>query len=257
MQPFTVQSRPFDVRFDKGKHHRGRIGFILMSTDLAAESDYFAMAPEDVGIHITRLDTQDVTTNDTLAEHINTMASAAARLQPDNPPDIISYVCTSGSIINGEAAVVAEIERGAPNSTGTTLVTGVIAALRALGAERLAVATPYIDEINQREADFLAEKGFDVVTFQGLQLDTGVEFGRVAPDYWIEVAEQVDHPDADAIFLSCSGIRAVEVIDRIEARLNKPVVTSNQANMWACLRKIGVQDQIGGFGRLFDLSLES
>ena len=101
-----VQSKSWQPVIDQGKHYRARLGFILMSTDLAAESDFFAMAPQGVAVHITRLKTDDYTTNETLSRHIEHMADAAARIQPDTKPNVVSYSCTSGSITlykNGSA----------------------------------------------------------------------------------------------------------------------------------------------------------
>ena len=246
-----VRSKPREVELDAGKHWRAQLGFILMSTDLAAESDFFAMAPEGVAVHITRLKTDDYTTNATLARHLANMAEAASRLQPDVKPQVISYSCTSGSIVNGEQAVMDEIKKGAPYARPMTLVTGVIDALRELGVHKLVAGTPYLDEINTVEAEFLTAKGFEVLDIQGLNLTTGIEFGRVTPAYWRQFALELDQPDADAIFLSCGGIRALDVAMDIEALTGKPVITSNQAQMWSCLRRAGIEDELSGFGRIF------
>ena len=249
----TVQSKSWQPVLDRGKHHRARLGFILMSTDLAAESDFFAMAPEGVAVHITRLKTDDYTTNETLARHIEFMADAASRIQPDNQPDVVSYSCTSGSIVIGEDRVMAEIVKGAPWAKPMCIVTGVTDALRELKAQKIVVGTPYLDEINTAEAEYLCARGFDILDIQGLNLTTGIEFGRVTPGYWKEFALAIDRPDADAIFLSCGGIRALEVADEIEQIAGKPVVTSNQAQFWSCLRRAGIADQLEGFGQLFKL----
>ena len=246
-----VMSQQREIELDAGKHWRARLGFILMSTDLAAESDFFSMVPEGVAIHITRLRTDDYTTNETLARHIDTMADAASRLQPDNKPDVISYSCTSGSIVIGEQRLMDEIRKGAPYAQPMTLVTGVIDALHELGAKKLVVGTPYLDEVNTAEAEFLVAKGFEVLDIQGLNLATGTEMGRVTPSYWEKFALEIDRPDADVIFLSCGGIRALDVVEDIEAVANKPVITSNQAQMWSCLRRAGITDEISGFGRIF------
>ena len=256
----TVNSKPRTVELDKGKHRRAKLGFILMSTDLAAESDFFDMVPEGVAVHITRLKTDDHTTNETLARHIDAMADAASRLQPDARPDVICYGCTSGSIIIGEEKVMAEIVKGAPYAKPMTIATGVVDALRELAVKKLVVGTPYIDEINTAEAEFLIAKGFEILDIQGLNLTTGLEFGCVTPAYWKKFALEIDQPDADAIFLSCSGIRSLEVVAEIEATIGKPVITSNQAQMWSCLRRAGVTDEITGFGQIFSkpgLSLQS
>ena len=251
----TIISKLRKPSFDKGRHSRARLGFILMSTDLAAESDFFDISPKDVAIHITRLKTDDYTTNETLSKHIEFMADAASRIQPDTKPDVISYSCTSGSIVIGEDRVKEEIKKGAPYAIPMTLVTGVVDALRELKVNNLVVGTPYLDEINTKEAEFLFNKGFSVLNIQGLNLTKGIEFGTVTPDYWIKFAEEINEESADAIFLSCGGIRSTEVIDQIEQRVGKPVITSNQAQMWSCLRRAGVEDNISGFGKLFNYQL--
>ena len=251
----TIISKPRKPSFDKGRHSRAKLGFILMSTDLAAESDFFDMAPNDVAIHITRLKTDDHTTNETLSKHIEFMADAASRIQPDTKPDVISYSCTSGSIVIGEKKIKEEIKKGAPYAIPMTLVTGVVDALEELKVKNLVVGTPYLDEINTKEAEFLNKKGFSVLNIQGLNLTKGIEFGTVTPEYWIKFALEINEAAADAIFLSCGGIRSTEVIDRIEQKVGKPVITSNQAQMWSCLRRAGVEDKILGFGELFNHQL--
>ncbi|MFK7874445.1 MAG: arylmalonate decarboxylase [Paracoccaceae bacterium] len=247
----VILSKPRTPEMDGGRYHRAGLGFILMSTDLAAEQDFFTMAPDGVGVHITRLKTEDYTTPETLAKHLGHMAEAAARLQPDMKPGVISYSCTSGSIVNGENRVFAEIAKGAPWTQPMCLVTGVVDALRELGAQKLVVGTPYLDAINAAEAEFLIEKGFDILDIQGLNLETGIEFGQVTPAYWKKFALEIDRPDADAIFLSCSGIRSLDVIEEVEQAAGKPVITSNQAQFWSCLRRAGIKDQLTGFGQLF------
>ncbi len=247
----TVKSKNREPELDAGKHHRARLGFILMSTDLAAESDFFSMVPEGVAVHFTRLKTDDYTTSETLARHIENMADAASRIQPDTKPDVISYSCTSGSIVIGEERIMEEIRKGAPWAKPMCLVTGVIDALRELDARKIVVGTPYLDEINTLEAEFLLSRGIDVLDIQGLNLQTGIEFGRVTPAYWKAFAHEIDHPDAEAIFLSCGGIRSLEVVEEIEQSIGKPVITSNQAQFWSCLRRAGIMDEIHGFGQIF------
>ena len=247
----TVTSKSRKPEMDSGRHHRAKLGFILMSTDLAAEADFTDMAPEGVGVHITRLHTEDYTTNETLSRHIEHMADAAARIQPDTKPDVISYSCTSGSIVIGEERVYEEIRKGAPWTQPMCLVTGVVDALRELRAQKLVVGTPYLDEVNTAEAEFLLDKGFDILDIQGLNLSAGTEMGRVTPAYLKQFAIEIDRPDADAIFISCGGIRSLEVVEEIEQATGKPVITSNQSQFWSCLRRAGIADELKGFGQIF------
>ena len=247
----NTKSKNWEPVLDDGRHHRAKLGFIMMSTDLAGEADMFDMAPEGVGVHITRLKTDDYTTNETLAKHIEFMADAAGRIQPDTKPDVISYSCTSGSIIIGEKRVFEEIKLGAPWAQPMCIVQGVVDALNEIGAKKIVVGTPYLDEINEMEEQYLTNKGFNVLDIQGLNLKTGVEFGRITPEFIKQFACDIDQPDADAIFLSCGGIRALEVVEEIEQITGKPVITSNQAQFWSCLRRAGIKDKIKGYGMLF------
>ena len=240
-----------NVEFDSGRYHRANLGFIVLSGDLACEHDLFNMTPEGVGISFTRLKTDDFTTNETLAAHVNQLAEAASRIQPDVKPDVISYCCTSGSIVIGEEEVKRQIAIGAPYTKPMSLVTGVVSALNAVQAKKIVIGTPYLDEINAREEEFFLSKGFEILRMEGLNLETGIEFGKVTPDFWNKFSLEIDCEDADAVFLSCTGIRSLDIIEKVEAQINKPVITSNQAQMWSALRLAGINDNLKGFGQLF------
>ena len=240
-----------NVEFDSGRYHRANLGFIVLSGDLACEHDLFNMTPEGVGISFTRLKTDDFTTNETLAAHVNQLAEAASRIQPDVKPDVISYCCTSGSIVIGEEEVKRQIAIGAPYTKPMSLVTGVVSALNAVQAKKIVIGTPYLDEINAREEEFFLSKGFEILRMEGLNLETGLEFGKVTPDFWNKFSLEIDCDDADAVYLSCTGIRSLDIIEKVEAQINKPVITSNQAQMWSALRLAGINDNLKGFGQLF------
>ena len=120
-----------------------------------------------------------------------------------------------------------------------------------LNIKKIVVGTPYLDEINKMEKQFLINKGFEVLDIQGLNLETGVSFGKVTPSFWKKFALEINTPEADGIFLSCGGIRSLDVIEEIEDITKKPVITSNQAQMWSCLRRAGIKDDIKGFGMIF------
>jgi maleate isomerase len=185
-----------------------------------------------------------------LAAQAGLLADAAATLLPDGSLDVVCYACTSGSLVIGESRVLEELNRGAPHARATSIITGVMRALRILGARRVAVATPYLDEINAREARYLERSGFEVVRIEGLELERDSDMVRVAPEYIAEFAAGVDHPRADALFVSCGALRTLEVVQALEQRVGKPVVASNQAMIWDCLRLAGVDDRIAGHGAL-------
>lgn len=119
-----------------------------------------------------------------------------------------------------------------------------------MGARRIVVGTPYLDEVNTIEKRYLEARGFEVLDFQGLNLSYDGEMVRVAPDYLLEFAKAIDRPDADALFISCGALRTVDVIQAIEDALGKPAICSNQAMLWHCLRLADIDDRISGLGRL-------
>ena len=168
----------------------------------------------------------------------------------DGSLDVVCYACTSGSLVIGEERVMAELRRGAPGARPTTLITGVIRALRAVEARRIVVATPYLPEIDAAERDYLEAAGFEVLEIAGLGLERDSDMVRVAPESIAEFALSLDRPEAEAIFVSCGALRTLDVVQRIEDAAGKPVIASTQAMMWDMLRLAGVVDRIDGHGRL-------
>ncbi|MCO4812764.1 MAG: arylmalonate decarboxylase [Gammaproteobacteria bacterium] len=241
---------PSQVRFDAGSHARAKIGYVLLATEQTVQDDVMRLRPPGVGIHFTRAPIADSITNESLAAQADLLADCAATLLPDGSLDVVCYACTSGSLVIGEERVFAELKRGAPGAQATSLITGVIRALNKIGARRIVVATPYLDEVNQREVDYLQQSGFEVISLCGLNLEKDSDMVRVAPEFIAEFALAQDRADADAIFISCGALRSLQVIAEIEERAGKPVICSNQAMIWDCLRLAGIDDRFEGYGRL-------
>ncbi len=238
------------ARFARPRDWRAKIGFVVLPNERTVERDMSDLAPEGVGVYFSRGGMPREITVANLRAMGASLAEAARLILPDDGLDVVCYACTSGTVVLGEDAVVDELRKGAPGATATTLLSGVIQGLRALRARRIVVGTAYLDEINTLEADYLRTAGFEVVDMRGLQLRSDDEMVRVAPEYLVEFARAIDRPDADAVFISCGALRTVEVIEAVEALTGKPVVSSNQAMIWHCLRLAGIQDRMVGYGRL-------
>ncbi|MEX3011574.1 arylmalonate decarboxylase [Hoeflea sp. TYP-13] len=236
--------------FDRGHHHRAKLGFVLLATEQTIEENMFRMCPDGVGLHFTRAAIPDSITVENLQGQAGDLARAASTLLPDGSLNVITYACTSGSLVIGEDRVFDELKKGAPQAKPTSLITSVIRALKQVGARRIAVATPYLEEINRQEAVYLENAGFEVTNIAGLSLEKDSDMIRVRPDYLAEFAVQSDRRDADALFISCGALRSIDIIGKLEQRLAKPVICSNQAMMWDMLRLAGIDDRIPGYGRL-------
>jgi len=231
---------------------RARIGLIVPSSNTTMEPEFWRMAPEGVSVHTSRVRLSEVT-----PEALRLMASEAARAAEELATadvNVIVYGCTSGSLLEGvewEERLRREIRERAGVEAITT-AQAVVEALRALGVRRVAVATPYIDEINSRERSFLERSGFSVVRIRGLGIVRNTDIGRQPP--WVayrlakEVAREAGR-SADGVFISCTNFRTIEVIELLEAELQLPVVSSNTASMWLALRTLGIRDRLS-YGRL-------
>lgn len=244
------ETKPNEKLFDKGRHARAKIGFVLLATEQTIEDDMFQLRPEGVGVHFARAAIPDSITVESLTRHAGDLARAAETILPDGSLDVICYACTSGSLVIGEENVFAELRKGTPKAEPTSIITAVLNALRTLGATRVAVATPYLDEINQQEADYMAAAGFEITNIQGLNLEKDSDMIRVRPEFLAEFAASVDTPDADALFISCGALRSLDIIEALEQKVGKPIIWSNQAMMWDVLRRAGINDRIEGYGSL-------
>ncbi|VEN75233.1 Arylmalonate decarboxylase [Candidatus Desulfarcum epimagneticum] len=241
---------PADVRFDRGRHWRARIGFVVLAMEQTIEEDMLRLAPPGVGVHFSRVAMENAVNAKTLGAVGENLASAASLILPDENLDVICYACTSGGIVLGEDRVAAELKKGAPNAKATSLISGVIHALNAFKAGRIVVGSPYVDELNRMEKKYLEDRGFQVLDIRGLGLSNDSDMVKVAPDFIKEFAVSIDHPKAEAIFISCGALRSLDVVDEIEKMVQKPVIVSNQAMIWETLRLAGIPDRLDGYGRL-------
>lgn len=248
----TVQSATYNIEFDQGRHYRAKIGYVLLATEQTIQDDVMALCPKGVGMHFARIATPDDISAETLLAAGDLLAPAAASLLPDGTLDVVSYACTSGSLVLGSARVEAELRKGAPNATPTSLIRGVIRALQAVGARKIVVGTPYLDEVNTIEKKYLEDAGFEVLTIEGLNLRKDSDMVRVTPAFIHDFALSLNRADADAIFISCGALRTLEVIGAIEKAVGKPAICSNQAMIWDTLRLAGITDPIKGYGQLLE-----
>jgi maleate isomerase len=236
---------------------RGRIGLITLASDTSVLPEYVRVMPEGVAVYSAPiiLPRGEVTAA-ALAEMLeDDQLERAAALLAWADVKVIVFACTTGSLVHGigwDRALIGRIER-ASGITATTTTTAVLAALRAVGATSLAIATPYIEELNAIEQAFFTASGFNVDRIAGLRCATDAEIGRLEPDDAVGLVEWVDSPRADAIFVSCTNFHCLPAVDQLERRHDKPVVTSNLAGAWAALRRIGVADAVPGYGRLLTI----
>ena len=243
-------SVPYALDEDAPRH---RLGLVALATDEATERDFQRMIPAEAAYYTARILNVNPVTIENLRKLGPQLAEAAARILPGARIDAIAYSCTSGTVALGYDAVAAQINAGRPGVPVTTPITAGIAGLKRVGAKRITLFTPYIDSVNQAMRGFLEDHGIEVLNIASFCLDSDLDMARLPPDAIRAAAIEAHHPDADAVFISCTAIRAVEVIEEIEEALGKPVVSAIQSLFWETLRLSGYETPIAGFGRLMRL----
>jgi maleate cis-trans isomerase len=228
-----------------------RIGIIIPSSNCLAEPQFNRYAPDGVGIHVTRL-RMTGPWHKPLNELQSAITEAAAVLS-DTRPGVVVFNCTASSMeegLSGDAMITGAIQRAA-GCPALTTGQAINEALDFLSVKKLVMISPYMSATNEHEIRYLRESGVEVVHDLGLELKGGQEYIDVTPRRWKEIVYENLRPEADGYLLSCTNTRMIEVIEEIEKDLEKPVITSNQAALWAALQRLEVSREIAGLGRLF------
>lgn len=230
---------------------RGIIGLIYPSPGWVMEPEFYKMSPEGVITCTTRISLFETNTEQLVK--IRKYAIEATELISQAPVDVIALGCTSGSFIGGmkyDLELTKEMEKVSKGVPCTTTSSSVVSALRTLGVKKIAVITPYIEEVNKRAKIFLEENNFEITKILGLGLlyDSQIDNQSLKTVY--RLARDVDTNDTEAIVILCTGLRSIGILDFLERDLNKPVISAIQSTFWNCLRTCGVMDKIDSYGTL-------
>lgn len=235
-----------------------RVGLVILATDHTSEPDFQRMVASDrIGIYVARVAYANPTTPENLRRMLPSLTEAAALILPDEKLDALCYSCTSASAVIGEAAVERALQNGKPGAPVITPTSAVSAGLKALGARRISVLTPYMVETSRPVANYLTGEGFQIDRFTCLGFEDDREMARIPPAELVNLAVDVMHPQSEALFISCTALRAASVVPQMEAAIGRPVVSSNLATAWMCLHLCGEGDTRHQLGRLMEVALPS
>ena len=205
---------------------------------------------DDVLIFTNRVDFHQDCNAKNLAAMAPGLAEAASKILPGSRLDALMYACTSGTAVIGVERLEAALRSVRPNTCCITPITAAWAAFDALGVKKISILTPYIEEVATPVAHALADGGLKLLATTSFNIARPADISAVTPASIHAAALAADNPDAEAVFISCTDLRALEVVSQIEHDLGKPVVTSNQAMFWMALRAAGCEVAISGYGRL-------
>lgn len=233
-----------------------RFGVIVPGGNMTLECELPPHLPEGFVINWSRVSRPNWgTVNRGSLMAMNELAIRGAQDLVRLKPEIILYACTSGSFVEGEGSEeeIADRIQQATGIRALTTSSAVIRALKHLGVRTVFMVTPYPQDINELEVDFLRFNDIDVIGYDSFHCDEKRPISSVSSE---EVAELVlQHRDeisrADAVFVSCTNLLSFDHIERLERELDRPVVSSNLASLWAALTSIGAPTETAGVGRLF------
>lgn len=221
-----------------------KLGLLISARNQVIEPDFNRYKPAGVTVHSTRIKKdQDYTNIDTMAG-LQAAAHEAAAVLGQSGVDMAVFGCTAASFLHGcgqDRTLSASLQAAAGIPVVTT-ATAVLEALRVTNLQRLTIITPYIAELNRRESDFFAGNGFSVAALEGMNIEQTSKLPGLAPEEIYRFCVRHFADESDGLFISCTNIRAMEVIPYLEMHLGKPVITSNQASLWYALRQSGCQD---------------
>lgn len=235
-----------------------RIGVLVPYTNTNLEPDMQMLCPLGATMHFERMggyDVDEIPGSDQMAGLGASDISESLFLLSGVRPAAVLYGCTSATLTHGplfDANLAARIKQGS-GAVSVTAAGALVAAIKALGAGRIGFASPYLGEINDQAIAFLSSQGIDCVKCHDIGRALGnYGQGELSPDEVFDLAVQADHADAEAIVLSCTDMRSVEVIGRVETHLGKPVVTSNQAMIFCLMQARNLPREDKMPGQLFE-----
>lgn len=240
-------------------HHVRRIGVIAPPANVALERELPRYLPDGFAVNHNRLSRPEAALTKESLIAMGQSASRAARDLSMAKPEVIVYGCTSGSFLDGlgnEGRIADQItsETGVP---AVTTSTAVIEALRALKARTVFMVTPYPDDVNAHEIDFLAHHGIRVAAYDSFRCKVSADILAISSDQVAAMLlrHRATIASCDAVFVSCTNLLVMDQIERLETELGVPLVTSNQASLWAALSRMGAAMAGVACGRLFRLGM--
>lgn len=230
---------------------RAKLGLIYPAPGWVMEPEFYQMSPEGVITCTTRISLEE-----TSEKHLSKMgkqALEATKILREAPVDVIILGCTSGSFIGGAQYDLDIIKSMEVISGGVPCITtsrAAVDALNTLGLKKIAIATPYIKEVNEKCKSFFTESGFEVVNIKGLGLMHDAEIDSQSLETIYKLAQEVDTTEADGVAILCTGVRSIPILEKLEQELGKPVISAIQATFWKALRICGIKDELTKYGSL-------
>ena len=232
-----------------------RVGLIALASDFMIEKDFInVIKNRKIDFFVNRIECYNPLTKENLIKMSNKITEVTKDILPDQDLDCVVYGCTSGTIAAGHNSIEKKVKVAKPMAEVSTPSTAAIKALKKLNIKKVSIFTPYSKKLNDDVLDYFKSEGFEITSNSYFDIQDDYDIGKVDQDYLYEVLSKIDLNGADALFVSCTALPVLEIIDKLEKKLNTTVLSSNQALIWDTLVKIKKNNSVEGFGKLFQVN---
>ena len=246
-----MESQKIDPKFNK--YQNPKIGLIALASDYMIEKDFIKIIKDkEIDFFVNRIECFNPLTKENLIKMSEKVTEVTKDILPDEKIDCVAYGCTSGTIAAGFDAIQKKIKDAKPEAIVTTPSTASIKALKKLNVNKVAIFTPYSKKLNDEVLDFFKKENFEIKANSYFNIESDIDIGKVDPNYLYEVLSNMNLNDAEVLFVSCTALPVLSIINKLEEKLNKFVLSSNQTLIWDSLNAIGYKNNVEGFGKLFN-----
>ena len=229
-----------------------RVGLIVLATDVMIEKDFLKVFSNvSADLFVNRITNYNPVTADNLKKITNNITSVTENILPGEKVDCVVYGCTSGTIVSGYDNIKKRINDAKPDASVTAPSTAALNALKKKNINKLSIVTPYIKSVNDDVVKFFKNNNFEITSNTYFDIKSDVDIGKVDQDQLFEILSKIDHKDAEALFVSCTSLPVLNIIEKLEKKLSMTVLSSNQALIWETLENINKNNSIKGYGSLF------
>ena len=233
------------------KEQNPRVGLITLASDFRIEKDFNnVIYGKNIDLYSNRIQSYNPLTNDSLKKMAEEIPKVVKNILPNEKLDCIAYGCTSGTIAAGYNSIYEKINLIKPNTKVTTPITSILNALKILKVNKLSIFTPYTKEINQSLIKFFDKKEIEIIELSYFDIASDIDIGKVDPNHLFDVISKKNLTKSDALFVSCTALPVLSIINELEKKLDKIILSSNQALIWDTLRQIGFKEKDEKFGEL-------
>ena len=228
-----------------------KIGLITLSTDLTMESDFYSISRDlPIDVFVNRIKNYNPLTKENLLKMYDQLESVTKDILPDEKINTVAYGCTSGTIAIGKDKVKEKIQLAKPGCYVSTPITATLKAFNKMKIKKITIFTPYSKNLNETVFEYFSKEGIEILSSASFNLDTDTEIGKVDPNYLLDILTKMEMGNAEALFVSCTALPVLKILDELEKKIKIPVFSSNQTLIWDSIRSVGCKTAINGYGSL-------